>query len=202
MGRKPEQLKINRQEFNYALKRLGLTQEELGKKIGYSREAISAAVNQRRGVSAEFIDLICRELDAHPDYLTGDEQYFVMASLLGEKFVEQHKDDPNFEELKKKKIDPLGRFILGYQTHKNEQLFFDKENTIRYLIFIHLEGYSFFNDLSDTEKTACMNAIYGDIRSALDWMISHAIQPYEYDPDEDLPKGSWIYNYRKGREEK
>ncbi|MBR2759733.1 MAG: helix-turn-helix domain-containing protein [Solobacterium sp.] len=185
MGRKPGQTKINREQFNYALKRKGLTQEVLGEKIGYSREAISAVVNQRRGASRELLDLICRELDVHPDYLTGENDYYENALRIAEAYREDFKKFDGIPDMGKalnNRIDPQGYYIRDYLSHTVGNVFEKKEEALTDLIKQNLLLNPFLNQLSEEEKKECITSVYMEVRDHINWMINSALKIHELQP--------------------
>ena len=54
-------------------KRLNLTQEEFGKRIGVKASAIGQIEKGRNNLSARNIDAICREFNVNPDWLSDGE---------------------------------------------------------------------------------------------------------------------------------
>ncbi len=57
------------EEIKDRIKDLGLTQEEFGKKIGYSRKAINRIVTGKTNVSFSTVILLCKKLGIKAIYI-------------------------------------------------------------------------------------------------------------------------------------
>ena len=50
------------EEIKYRIKDLGVTQEEFGKKVGYSRKALNRIVKGQTNVSFKTVVMLCKKL--------------------------------------------------------------------------------------------------------------------------------------------
>jgi transcriptional regulator with XRE-family HTH domain len=58
-----------KQRFYTIFKSTGLTQAEFGRVLGKSQKLISSIINNRRGVSADMIQLLRYKLNVNPEYI-------------------------------------------------------------------------------------------------------------------------------------